>query len=82
MLPPWVYGPYIPGYTVSGPQDIGTNSILYDLITGPPGGPLPAQTPAWYIDVRDLARVLTAVLDVPPTAPSDIEKKRYLVIGG
>lgn len=79
--PPWVYGPHVPGYTVASSQDLGTDAILYEFITGKPGGPLPAQGMPWYIDVRDLARAHVAALEVPP-APAGSQLKRYFITAG
>ncbi|TFK80680.1 NAD-P-binding protein [Polyporus arcularius HHB13444] len=81
--PPFVYGPPVPGiYSGTDYTSLGTNLLLYQLIAGAPGRPLPVQLPPYCCHVRDAARAHILALDVPKVAAgADVELKRFVVAG-
>ncbi|KAI0695062.1 NAD-P-binding protein [Cerioporus squamosus] len=77
--PPFLYGAYVlhPG---QGPAALGSNILLYQLIAGKPGRPLPPQVPPSYCHVRDAARAHLLALKLPKLpAGADVREKRFLV---
>ncbi|KAH9829046.1 NAD-P-binding protein [Rhodofomes roseus] len=81
--PPFVYGRPVPGVASgSGINSLGTNGLLYQLIAGEPGRPLPPQIPPFYCHVQDVARAHVLALRLPKLpSGSDVEEKRFLVAG-
>ncbi|KAJ7157577.1 hypothetical protein C8R43DRAFT_883018 [Mycena crocata] len=77
--PPFIYGPLHPDFPIPARTRLGANEILYALIAGEPGGPLPPQLPPFYCDVRDVARAHVRSLKIGKHAG---EQKRFLVSGG
>ena len=74
-----MYGPYLvpPG---QGPASLGSNILLYQLIAGNPGRPLPPQIPPYYCHVRDASRAHLLALKLPKLpAGADVRDKRFLV---
>ncbi|KAI0730587.1 hypothetical protein C8Q76DRAFT_332939 [Earliella scabrosa] len=79
--PPFIYGPYVlhPG---NSPALLGSNILLYQLIAGKPGRPLPQQLAPFYCHTRDAARAHVLALTLPKVlAGTDIRVKRFLVAG-
>ncbi|RDX45373.1 NAD(P)-binding protein [Lentinus brumalis] len=78
--PPFLYGKFLlpPG---DGPSSLGSNAILYQLIAGKGGRPLPPQdSPAEYCHVADAARAHILALRLPKVpAGGDIRNKRFIV---
>ncbi|RDX51304.1 NAD-P-binding protein [Lentinus brumalis] len=77
--PPFLYGAYAanPG---QGPASLGSNILLYQLIAGKPGRPLPPQVPPAYCHVKDAARAHLLALKLPKLpAGADVRDKRFLV---
>ncbi|THH15862.1 hypothetical protein EW146_g4680 [Bondarzewia mesenterica] len=77
--PPFLYGPSGRGQVIDTPSN-GTNDLVYNLISGPKGRPVPDQFPnvPAFINVADAARAHVAALK---TSPSD-KPKRIIAIGG
>ncbi|TFK80488.1 hypothetical protein K466DRAFT_605290 [Polyporus arcularius HHB13444] len=76
--PPFLYGAYAvnPG---QGPASLGSNILLYQLITGKPGRPLPPQVPPAYCHVSDAERAHLLALTLPKLpAGADSETMRYI----
>ncbi|EIW58515.1 NAD-P-binding protein [Trametes versicolor FP-101664 SS1] len=66
--PPFVYGKPVDGLTSgTGVMSLGTNALIYQLIAGEPGRPLPPQLPPYYCNVRDVARAHVLALGLPRT---------------
>ena len=77
--PPLLYGKYLlhPG---NGPSSLGSNVVLYQLIAGPPGRPLPTQLSPGYCHVSDAARAHILALKLPKLpAGTDVRDKRFIV---
>ncbi|KAI0364366.1 NAD-P-binding protein [Pilatotrama ljubarskyi] len=81
--PPFVYGKPVDGLTTgAGITSLGTNALIYQLIAGEPGRPLPPQLPPYYCNVRDVARAHVLALDLPKLpAGADVQEKRFIVAG-
>jgi len=62
------------------PTSLGTNRLIYQLITGEGGRPLPPQFAPYAIDVRDAARAHIAALELPKGAVQ--KQKRFIISGG
>lgn len=79
--PPFVFGRPIPGIASgSGIKSLGTNGLLYQLIAGEPGCPLPPQIPLCYCNIREVALAHVLALKLPKLpSGSDVEEKRFLV---
>lgn len=83
--PPFIYGPFAPSFPVpTAPTALGSNRMVYALISGSPERPLPVQLPPFFCDVRDVAKAHVAALKAPPQPlPSPITPiKRFLFSGG
>ncbi|THH12756.1 hypothetical protein EW146_g7395 [Bondarzewia mesenterica] len=78
--PPFVYGPFVKGLAVPGKTGLGSNGLLYQLIAGEKGRPLPVQLSPYFCDVRDVATAHVLALSVPPA--QDVQSKRFLISGG
>lgn len=78
--PPFIYGPKAEGFPHPSPGALGTNGLVYALIKGEPGRPLPLQLPPFFSDVRDVAKAHVAALKVENSALG--KNKRYLISGG
>ncbi|KAI0642300.1 hypothetical protein C8Q79DRAFT_929284 [Trametes meyenii] len=83
--PPFVYGPPVSELSAAiGIQALGTNALIYQLIVGEPGRPLPPQLLPYYCNVRDVARAHVLALQLPKIvrdSQTDIQDKRFLVAG-
>ena len=63
-----------------GPASLGSNILLYQLIAGNPGRPLPPQIPPYYCHVRDASRAHLLALKLPKLpSGADVRDKRFLV---
>ncbi|KAF8066905.1 hypothetical protein FPV67DRAFT_1214771 [Lyophyllum atratum] len=80
--PPFIYGPLAPGFPAPTLPQLGSNRLIYSLISGKPGRRLPPQLPPLFCDVRDVARAHVSALRVSGTPPSGRVLKRYLISGG
>ncbi len=78
--PPFIYGPVNPQFPPAMPDNLGVNRMVYSLISGESGRPLPIQLPPFYCDVRDVARAHVKALTLDPLETP--EKKRFIVSGG
>ncbi|RPD55635.1 NAD(P)-binding protein [Lentinus tigrinus ALCF2SS1-7] len=77
--PPFLYGKFLlhPG---NGPSSLGSNSMLYQLIAGKSGRPLPPQISPEYCHVTDAARAHILALKLPKIPPgADVRDKRFIV---
>ncbi|RDX55168.1 NAD(P)-binding protein [Lentinus brumalis] len=77
--PPFLFGKFLlhPG---DGPSSLGSNVILYQLIAGKGGRPLPPQASPEYCHVADAARAHILALKLPKVpAGGDIRNKRFIV---
>jgi nucleoside-diphosphate-sugar epimerase len=77
--PSYVYGPLGTGQIYHSAAS-GTNALIYGLIDGAPGRPVPGYEPAIggppvSVDVRDVARAHVLALKLPP---SDAPKRFIL----
>ncbi|OSD04728.1 NAD-P-binding protein [Trametes coccinea BRFM310] len=81
--PPFVYGRPVEGLaTGTGIMSLGTNALIYQLIAGEPGRPLPPQLPPFFCHVRDVARAHVLALKLPKLPDSaDVQDKRFIVAG-
>ncbi|OJT13597.1 hypothetical protein TRAPUB_9862, partial [Trametes pubescens] len=81
--PPFVYGKPVEGLSSgTGVMSLGTNALLYQLIAGEPGRPLPPQLPPYYCNVRDAAHAHVLALRLPKLpAGADVQDKRFIVAG-
>ena len=83
--PPFVYGDPIP--ELLGPknyQALSSNMLVYQLLLGPPGRPLPPQIPPFWVSIHDVARAHVLALRVPKLASgasADVREKRFIVAG-
>ncbi|KAK7022938.1 hypothetical protein VNI00_016828 [Paramarasmius palmivorus] len=82
FLPSLVLGPLVPHYPL--PKDInhlGTNAVVYGLITGGLNGPdiLPPHVFGYVVDVRDAAKAHVLALETPPVPG---RYKRMIVSSG
>ncbi|KAM5530947.1 hypothetical protein V8D89_015392 [Ganoderma adspersum] len=83
--PPFVYGDPIP--ELLGPknyQALSSNMLIYQLLLGPPGRPLPLQIPPFWVSIHDVARAHVLALRVPKLpagAGADVREKRFIVAG-
>ncbi|KAG6806290.1 hypothetical protein H0H92_011919, partial [Tricholoma furcatifolium] len=77
IIPPFIFGPYAPGFPTPGKSVMSTNQHIYALLTGT----LPPPIPPLFCDVRDVAQAHVAALSVSRAA-SNVEHKRFLVYGG
>lgn len=76
--PPFIYGPNAADFPPPSAVGLGTNRMIYGLISGEAGRPLTSQVAPFFCDVRDVARAHVAALKVPRKQ----QDKRYLVSGG
>ncbi|KAJ8481632.1 hypothetical protein ONZ51_g5881 [Trametes cubensis] len=68
--PPFVYGRPIDGLSTGGGiTSLGSNALIYQLIAGEPGRPLPFQLPPYYCNLPKLS------------AGADVRDKRFIVAG-
>ncbi|KAF7968259.1 hypothetical protein HWV62_31095 [Athelia sp. TMB] len=76
ICPPFLYGPFVPGYNIPKPDYLALSTTLniYRLIT-PSNGRFPSSP--GYIDVRDVARAHVGALTSPP--PSMVGRKRVVI---
>ncbi|KAG6823674.1 hypothetical protein H0H92_009391, partial [Tricholoma furcatifolium] len=77
VIPPFIFGPYVPGFPIPGKSALSSNQHIYTLLTGA----LPPPLPPLFCDVRDVARAHVAALSVSK-ATIIVEQKRFLVSGG
>ncbi|KAF8879115.1 hypothetical protein BD779DRAFT_1789028 [Infundibulicybe gibba] len=70
--PGFVFGPFSPNYPLPTAETLGTNGLIYALMTGghPPG------IPPFFVDVRDVAKGHVLALNQPR---KPLEEKRYIV---
>ncbi|KAI0738709.1 hypothetical protein C8Q80DRAFT_1207016 [Daedaleopsis nitida] len=82
--PPFVYGPFVL-YLADSPAALGSNVLIYRLIAGLPGRPLPVQTAPYWIHVRDVARAHVLALTLPKnlsrSGGDSLERKRFMLAG-
>jgi len=62
------------------PTGLGSNRLIYQLISGEGGRPLPPQLPPYAIDVRDAARAHITALELPKGAVP--KQKRFIISAG
>ena len=81
VLPPFIYGPYPPGYKADLYPGSGTNYIFYANVLPKEGGhKLGPQMPlARTVDVRDVAKAHILSLTAPPSYK--VGRKRLVVAG-
>ncbi len=82
VVMPFVYGSFVPNYALTkSPSSLGSNALLYSLITRPSKGShqLPDRVAPFSVDVKDVAKAHVASLLVP-TMPGT--RKRLLVSHG
>lgn len=77
VLPTFIFGPFHPDFLTPGPDRLGSNDHIYNLIKGEAGRPLGFQLAPQFVDVRDVAVAQVKALSVPPA-----ESKRYLISSG
>lgn len=75
ILPGFVFGPYGKYFPLPTAAQLGTNGMIYGLVSG---GTVP-PIPPFIVDVRDVAKAHVLALNVPR---KPLEQKRYLVNGG
>lgn len=63
-----------------GKNGIASNLLIYHLISGSEGRPLPPQISPYFCDVRDVAKAHVLALELPPVI--DVLSKRFLISGG
>ncbi|KAK0235463.1 NAD-P-binding protein [Armillaria nabsnona] len=78
--PPFIYGPVNAQFPPVTPDRLGANRMIYSLISGESGRPLPVQLPPFYCDVRDVARAHVKAITLNRSETP--EEKRFLVSGG
>ncbi|KAF8901589.1 NAD-P-binding protein [Mucidula mucida] len=76
--PPFIYGPLNDQFPVPEPARLGANVMVYSLINGEHGRPLPMQLTPLYTDVRDVATAHVRALKVSP----EVGNKRFLISAG
>ncbi|KAI9062562.1 NAD-P-binding protein [Trametes sanguinea] len=81
--PPFVYGKPLEGLiTGAGIMSLGSNALIYQLIAGEPGRPLPPQLPPFFCHVQDVARAHVLALKLPKLPESaDVQEKRFIIAG-
>ncbi|KAH9893373.1 NAD-P-binding protein [Cubamyces lactineus] len=81
--PPFVYGKPVDGLSTGGGiTSLGSTALIYQLIAGEPGRPLPFQLPPYYCNVRDVARAHILALQLPKLpSGADVRDKRFIVAG-
>ncbi|KAG5651410.1 hypothetical protein H0H81_008744 [Sphagnurus paluster] len=77
ILPPYIFGPYAPGFPVPAKTTPGSNKYIYSLLEGS----IPSLKPSLFCDVRDVTHAHVAVLTIPRST-KNVEDKRFLVSGG
>lgn len=79
MGPPWIYGPFAPGFEHFLPtpdfKTFSTNAYIYALLN-PVNTHFPAS--ASFVDVRDVAKAHIAALNSKPS--SVVGRKRYALV--
>ncbi|KAG5635331.1 hypothetical protein H0H81_011705 [Sphagnurus paluster] len=75
ILPGFVFGPYADHYPLPTASQLGTNGMIYGLVTGG----TPPQPPPFVVDVRDVAKAHVLALNVPR---KPIGEKRYIANSG
>ncbi|EEB99841.1 hypothetical protein MPER_00380, partial [Moniliophthora perniciosa FA553] len=68
LLPPLVLGPLVAGFPYpSDLNQVGTDFLVYGLLTGGPDGPntYPPSNIGHVVDVRDIAKAHILALDAP-----------------
>ena len=60
--------------------------LIYQLLLGPPGRPLPPQIPPFWVSIHDVARAHVLALRLPKLAAggdggADVREKRFIVAG-
>ncbi|KAG6815724.1 hypothetical protein H0H87_011973 [Tephrocybe sp. NHM501043] len=75
VLPGFVFGPYADHYPLPTASQLGTNGMIYGLVSG---GTLP-PIPPFIVDVRDVAKAHVLALNVPR---KPLGEKRYIANGG
>ena len=76
-----MYGDPIPELLVhKNYQSLGSNMLIYQLLLGPPGRPLPPQIPPYWVSIHDVARAHILALRLPKLpAGADVRDKRFIV---
>ncbi|THH21482.1 hypothetical protein EW146_g93 [Bondarzewia mesenterica] len=79
VIPAYVYGPGGRGQVIDGPTN-GTNLLIYSLIQGPKGRPVPEHPFVYpnYIHIADAARAHVRALN----APNSEKPKRIIAVAG
>ena len=49
-------------------QALSSNMLIYQLLLGPPGRPLPPQIPPFWVSIHDVARAHVLALRLPKLA--------------
>ncbi|KAK7022956.1 hypothetical protein VNI00_016846 [Paramarasmius palmivorus] len=68
VIPPMVFGPLVPNFPYTPDiNQLGTNYVVYELITGDRDGPnaYPSINIGHLVDVRDIAKAHVLALDAP-----------------
>lgn len=63
------------------PEALGSNALIYGLIAGDAGRPLPPPLPPYFSDVRDVAKAHVAALSLPKNIEG-LTRKRFLISSG
>ncbi|KAG6914692.1 hypothetical protein DXG01_015877 [Tephrocybe rancida] len=75
VLPGFVYGPYADHFPLPTASQLGTNGMIYGLVSGGTVSPIPP----FVVDVRDVAKAHVLALNVPR---KPLGEKRYIANGG
>jgi len=73
VLPPAIFGSYVPNFSVTSRDNLGTNGYVYSLIAD---SAYPQMPVGHLVNVRDVARAHVVALSVPPIPGRD---KRIIV---
>jgi len=87
VLPPIIYGPYVPNYPPAKDRSgLGTNEWIYHLITGDADGSktYPRMGAVHFVSVKDVAKIHVLALESGPIFNEDgvRRRKRLITVGG
>jgi nucleoside-diphosphate-sugar epimerase len=89
--PPYVYGPFSPGFQhvvgkewkhqfATGNRPLSTAGNIYSLLDGEKANNFLAVQPAPYVDIRDVAKVHIDALQLDRPIPEPLHAPRLLVV--
>ncbi|KAF5336653.1 hypothetical protein D9758_016737 [Tetrapyrgos nigripes] len=89
--PPYVYGPFSPGFQhilgsqwkdqlAAGTRPLSTAGQIYGLLEGEKANNFAALQPVPYVDIRDVAKVHIAALQLDHEVPEPLNAPRLLVV--